>query len=477
MTTCNDVFIKCKAATRIKSVLEQFNQTISDKNEKSVGQLQENTIKLINNVLIDGQYSNVELLNDFYHIKYDHNANEDPDKFNLFRRYLFDNDNVLQCDVNDCKSMQRYYRQRDQISQPICPSQHTKHSNIHQSYTLNLLCRIHSYFIHSYELLELNKDEIEYVHSKLINELNEEKADKKLELMSKILCNKKPKLPYSINNNKYITTDNLYIDSAKIVSLLQSNDININTNQLQLAFDHCGYNQPHLIDDLCDILLNDEDEQLLVTIITNDLSFHDKYKRKQIYDLILHGIIQKHELNTENFIKILKVTALKINSSIQPHEIEKIAIQYHLTGNLFLKKTKEFMSSLKFAKCFKSIKNYDKKQWCEIYRNIHKWTLPKPKTKVPTPIKSTKNESANTKNESANSDDIKSELDEKKTFHDENKMNYIYTISDMDIIHRFCALTNCAKNIAISFLNASQWALNVALNKYYSCNGNIISSD
>eukprot|EP01084_Bolivina_argentea_P172067 298065_1 len=93
-TKCNAAFSECPHAMNIKLILERYNKITHDKTYKSGNQLEEKSNDLVNNLLSHAQYSNVKLLNDFYHVKYDHNTNDDAQQFNLFYQYLCDYDDV-----------------------------------------------------------------------------------------------------------------------------------------------------------------------------------------------------------------------------------------------------------------------------------------------------------------------------------------------------------------------------------------------
>eukprot|EP01084_Bolivina_argentea_P139089 244723_1 len=101
---CKQSFEKCTCSKRIKLILNKYNNIILHRNYKSESKLQEETNDLVHNLLANGQYSNVELLNDFYHIKYDHNTHNDLNQFNTFYTYLFADNEALKCDVSHCES-------------------------------------------------------------------------------------------------------------------------------------------------------------------------------------------------------------------------------------------------------------------------------------------------------------------------------------------------------------------------------------
>eukprot|EP01084_Bolivina_argentea_P022813 42429_1 len=141
---CMKPFSQCVHANVIKQILQQYDQIISDKTDKSDEQLQNDINKVISNMSVSNiSYSNGELLNDFYHVKYDHNINDNTNQFELFYKYLFDNQDVLKCDIMHCKSAKQYY---DRLNRSF----DTYQDNINLN-SFHLICRIHTYLIHAYE--------------------------------------------------------------------------------------------------------------------------------------------------------------------------------------------------------------------------------------------------------------------------------------------------------------------------------------
>eukprot|EP01084_Bolivina_argentea_P296542 510739_1 len=128
---CQLDFEECVSGQKIKSILNQTQLIFND------------------------NYSNLNLLNDFNHIKYSHNINQDPYEFNLFFIFLTENnDNFTKCDINTCTNIQRYYqnRRRDQFVNKTAV-------NVDDfNYSNHLLSRIHVYFLHSLETTILTLD-------------------------------------------------------------------------------------------------------------------------------------------------------------------------------------------------------------------------------------------------------------------------------------------------------------------------------
>eukprot|EP01084_Bolivina_argentea_P215526 365916_1 len=457
---CNQDFTQCDAALNIKSVLEEYNKIINDKNEKSEYQMSTAIEELINKKLFNGSYSNVKLLNDFFHLKYNHNINDNAKQFNKFYKFLSNYNDTLSCDTTYCKGYNRYYRNREEII-----NQSEMKENMVYSY--NLVCRIHTFFVHSYERNRLTEHEITYIEQQLnlfkqnSNCQNEEQIhDKNVALIATVLNAKKQNssLPAStiINHSKYITSDYESLNCIAIVQILNHNGVYIAADKMQNIFDKYGYHKQQLISDLCDEIGNynqSAQNVLLCYILTNELQLTEHEKRQKIYDLILHNYVDKAELNNDNFVKILLHTASILYPIINTKEIEHIAMKENLNGKIFVKGTNDFTNSTKFATMFKSIHNYNKKKLTNIYRTINKW---KPKTYQITP--------------STALDEIKSPQQQEMINCVEEDLEHM---SDTDLLNLFCTITKADKLVTEPFLIESNWIIDDAINKYYALSGDV----
>eukprot|EP01084_Bolivina_argentea_P077003 139597_1 len=207
-------FTKCPSAHRIKLLLSEYDKIIDDTSQIEEIDIQTKTNKLVNNLLSDKDinYSNVhvKLMNDFYHIKYNHNINDDRTQFDEFHQYLTDNKNKLTCDMNYCKSVERYNRNRNKLLSIQLDNTANDNNDIKDQYSLFLLSRIHTFFIHSFETAILTNDEIKYIEGQLdeFKQADDDTLnDKKLALITKIVHQKKQKTISAnipVYNLKYI---------------------------------------------------------------------------------------------------------------------------------------------------------------------------------------------------------------------------------------------------------------------------------
>eukprot|EP01084_Bolivina_argentea_P077876 141322_1 len=433
---CNGRFGDCSAASRMKLILNEYNNIINYQKKQSEFTLQYQSNQLINNIICNGQYSDVELLNDFYHIKYDHNTNDDPDQFTLFYKYALGNDiSVLNCDSNNCHS--DYRRNRSIVS-----SQYT---------TLHILSRIHVYFIHSHDIAQLNDDEIQYINQRL-SESKQNDEDAFLLSDSETVSN----CQYQ---SKFITSDCECINYADVSSILSTNGVLITTKELSNGFDHYGYHKQQLIEDLSNIMIEENEENALLShILLNELNC-DQHNRKLICSILCHKYIM---MNNQDFISVLLILARKFASKVDPDEIVQIVTSSNLTAKLFIKGSLEFKNRIKFCKIFKHVKNFNKKQWSKIYEKIDQWTCSLPKQNM-TKLKN---------NESLPTEEIENKYAPERECIDDN-VDYIEQGTDSHIIQEFCSMTNSPKNTAISFLEESEWNPVFAAYKYHAANRKI----
>eukprot|EP01084_Bolivina_argentea_P139884 246025_1 len=136
---CQHKFKNCKSAQRIKAIIAVQKQEIDE--------------------LFNDDYTVLNLLNDFNHIKYSHNINDSVYAFNLLFEFLTNNnDNLTKCDINTCPNILRCYRNRHELNDI---------GDDYFNYSTELLSRIHSYCLHSLETRILSVDEINYVEQQL----------------------------------------------------------------------------------------------------------------------------------------------------------------------------------------------------------------------------------------------------------------------------------------------------------------------
>eukprot|EP01084_Bolivina_argentea_P014691 27463_1 len=339
---CSNNFANCKSAHQIKSALNEYHKLVEHKENKlSQYEFTNKCNILINKKLFDGRYSSLQLLNDFDHLKYDHDIHQNPWQFASFYKYLTGSECVSVCDIKNCVSIQRRYNKSNSRYTTI------KNSEQMNNFCLDLLSRIHTYFLHSKDITRLTIVDVKYFEKQLTeyeqkHDDNQMFNDKKLNLLVKIMQKKQKTLSSiveSTKHSKYISSDEEYLDYKKISQILQEYNIFITDDKLENAFDQHGYVKKQLISDLCIGFDNDKKNNILLSqILTNPLQITHKNDMQKIYDILLHSYIDLKELEHDNFKQMLWNVVPKILPDIDIQQFIDICTKHNLSGKIFFKK-------------------------------------------------------------------------------------------------------------------------------------------
>eukprot|EP01084_Bolivina_argentea_P183834 317163_1 len=147
----HDNLLTCVSVKRIKYILckSNFNNT--------------NSIHTIHNVFVKYAYTNTKLIDDFNHIKYNHYVDDNNLQFAKMYNY-FTNGNHNMCDIIKCKCVDLHYRDRSKFSTTYFTDNNIE---IIDQLILDLVARIHVYFIHSYHTNRLTLKEINAIDEQL----------------------------------------------------------------------------------------------------------------------------------------------------------------------------------------------------------------------------------------------------------------------------------------------------------------------
>eukprot|EP01084_Bolivina_argentea_P021747 40411_1 len=136
---CDNDFSECRACQQIKFVLGQYHKILQHNNTQK-------QLQVLVDQLFHDAYPILQLLNDFDHVKHNHQVDNEDSQFYLFSDYL--SEVFAYCDIKTCKSIHRHYSRREKF---------ITNQQITHNYNLDLLSRIHTYFIHSQQTNRLTK--------------------------------------------------------------------------------------------------------------------------------------------------------------------------------------------------------------------------------------------------------------------------------------------------------------------------------
>eukprot|EP01084_Bolivina_argentea_P264922 448923_1 len=355
-----DDVLKCNSVERIKIVIVKFNEAINDFDQQTKHQNSKGLLQIIDEIFIQNNYTHTDLLNDYHHIKYFHNADNNDNIFAKIYEYCTNHIQIA-CNVSKCKLVQRHYRDRSTPSNQYIFEHHN------DNYKIELISRIHVYFIHSYDINRLTLDEIELIDklpqqeqiTKTIHIIKEKK--KKLNIVCRNKCAEvKDEVDFKHN----------FIDFHAICQRVNNA---VEETALRMAFSEYKDDKNQFIADVIDAYYANDDEQLPLENKISVTNFNCTRKtRKQIYECIMQKYVKPNELNNTHFIKIALAIIREMSSQIDIEQFKTIARESNINGKIFVKQHPQFKNSVKFANMFKKINGYNKKHLSAIYVKIRK---------------------------------------------------------------------------------------------------------
>eukprot|EP01084_Bolivina_argentea_P216336 367565_1 len=127
----NDI-TQCISFKRIQITLDKFNTTFDE----------------IRDIFTVTNYTNTQLLNDFHHVSYDHHLEDNHEQFATIHKYLKKSMN-MKCVATTCQHIDRHYRDRSKLKNEYIINDDRK---LKYQYTIELISKIHVYFMHSYDI-------------------------------------------------------------------------------------------------------------------------------------------------------------------------------------------------------------------------------------------------------------------------------------------------------------------------------------
>eukprot|EP01083_Nonionella_stella_P083339 230384_1 len=348
---------KCQAIKRIQIILHEFND---DQHEP-------NLVEKFATIFISNGYTNTSLLNDFHHIKYTHHADDDDSVFSKIHTY-FVNEIGTVCNEKQCRFISRHYRDRSTLQNQLndCILSDEKHDNDgfnphDRRYMMDLISRIHVYFIHSYHLNRLTMDEVRTLNDKTQGLYGDALEDKRLQLLSEIMRTKRNIIGIKRDIDKFkeplseaqATHKQCVIDYTEMHDVLRKHRIHIGTDDLHDAFSAYTGHKDRLIADLIDAYYDTSLPLENAISITQLPSDHNH--RHSLYGTILFQYFEKRDINAANLVKIATKLLSEYYPDIDRKEFAETVMNAGINGHTFIQGTPQYKKSLQFAKIFKSI--------------------------------------------------------------------------------------------------------------------------
>eukprot|EP01084_Bolivina_argentea_P228047 385240_1 len=359
-----NIALQCPSLKRIKFMMDKFNQCPAS-----------NFSNLIQEIFVVNHYTNTHLVNDFHHMIYVHVIDDDQKFQEIFTQ--FKKDNII-CEAKKCAFIQRYWRDR---TKKIIES----NDEVEFRCTINLVAKIHVYFLHLYDINRLTSHEIDIIEEQLAllnpagldeddeksNE-NELLENKRFAIITDFLHQKAQKLNVLRKNVNFATDYKQEIFHTDLLEqMLQQEDIFVDFTKIRTIFGNYEHDKSRLISITINALWHNDEMNALCHIHEN------KNVRETIYKCILYKYIKREDLDNNHVTEIAKAIINTSYPDISIDEFTAITTKHKaiINGKMFVKGTLNFINKIKFAKLFKSVTNYNKKKFGTLYDEMNSpWT-------------------------------------------------------------------------------------------------------
>ena len=390
VTACNGKLplSQCPSARIIKVLLKKLQFT-----EKS------EIAESIRNIFKSHNYTVTDVLNDVHHIKYDHGIDADDSNFDEAFAFFVHTESTAKCKVKHCDHIQRHYRDRGALQNQYIVS---AADDVHDGVLMDTMAMVHCYFVHSFDLNRLTKEERDRVNGAVSDDDKKEgdsddlSQSKRIQLIHRIMTQKEERFKIGRGNGRYrdIKHDEKSETNQNVDFVAISKTVDIDAVTLTEGLKEYDNDRDRLIGDLIDVVYAENVEEMK---LWSALEMEDDAKRA-VFGQILFGHFDCIQLNTANLLKlslyIITRKALEIDGDALKQEVTTNDID----GRMFDKKDSEHFENMgKFAKRFKSVSNCKAQHLRQLYIALRKWQYVEPKE--PTVLKQKEEPVEDTKEE------------------------------------------------------------------------------
>ena len=145
-----DDFESCPSA----QILKEFLTRLVRLNIANAALMDNSDIVKSLECLVEHHYSVTKLLDDFNHLKYEHNVDQDDELFDAAYEFFKDSDTEIVCDIDECTYFSRHSMDRGHPD-----VDYNVEDNDHVHLLLDTMATIHSYFLHAFDTQRFSKEE------------------------------------------------------------------------------------------------------------------------------------------------------------------------------------------------------------------------------------------------------------------------------------------------------------------------------
>ena len=394
--TCSLKSIKsCPSARIIKVLLSRLSKYQPPQQPNQTTPNNKSTTNPLVEVLNSYNYSVTEILNDLNHIKYEHNVDRDDTKFDESYEFFKKAMSGTVCNVNSCPHIRRHYRNRGRLTSQ---ERVIRSRNADDALLMDTMAMVHCYFLHSFDLNRLTKEERDSVEMEMSADvgLDDDEKEcsgnsagdtlsefKRVRLINNILTAKTQKLKLQIRRggNRYRgIEDEEKSESQNIVDFVaMAKVMKIDANLLSKGLSEYGKDRDRLIADLIDVVYAENPKK---SAIWTKLKIQENVK-SDMFQRALFQCFECTQLNTANFVKLSAVIVKRESLQIDMTRFEGVISNDDIDGRMFDKNDKAHYQNMgAFSKRFKTVSDCKPQHARTLYRMIRKWQYIEKKDEV-----------------------------------------------------------------------------------------------
>ena len=379
-----DATISCSSTSSISEcrsarIIKVFLKKLQSANPSEI-------IQSIRTIFESHNYSVTDILNDVHHLKYEHGVDGDDEKFDEIFAFLSDGLTGRTCTVTDCVHIRRHHRDRGTPPKEFAV---TESDDVDDTVLMDTMAMVHCYFVHSFDLNRLTKEERDRIDTELsigtgleddekIPIENELFESKRIKLINSILAAKKKKLVIGRGDERYRDDEddrksaiNQNVDFCAI-----SKTVNIDEAVLMKGLKDYEKNRDRFIGDLIDVIYAENAEEMK---LWSTLEMEHDAKRV-IFHEMLFGHFECIQLNTANLLKLSVFVIDRKRLQIDGDALKQEVMTNDIDGRMFDKTDREhFENMVKFSKRFKETPNCNAQHLRQLYTALRRWRYIEPK--------------------------------------------------------------------------------------------------
>ena len=310
------------------------------------------------------KYSVVQLLDAMQHLKYEHGVDQNDDKFDEIYDFFKYSMKGKDCDINECKHALRHYSERRRHDHE---EQHDHSDDYKHELLLSTMAMIHCYFVHSFDIDRLTKEERERVKYEVKDQYEDEQAIARTIINMRVEKRKR----FESAQVRFSEADDEKTASKSVDFLSMANVVGVDVEVLRRSLQHYRliHDPDQMIHELIDVVYGENEEKTTMWELL-DNNMEDKEKRAT-FRRILFEYFSCSDLNNKNFMKMSDCIIERKGLKIDVNKLFNVLRWEAVDGEMF-----DHMDTKQFKRLFVEFQNghgYEQ-DVNELYTAMKSWT-------------------------------------------------------------------------------------------------------